>query len=84
MTKVFNSNMELEDAFKAEVQQRNHICSHSKTMMLSWSQQRLLKVFKIEAPEKRDVYMHMLLHLNEDFDDDLLLECIQALEEEDQ
>ena len=31
----------------------------------------------------KDVYMQMLLHLNADFDDDLLLECIQALEEEE-
>jgi hypothetical protein len=28
----------------------------------------------------RDGYLHMLLHLNEDFDDDLLQDCITLLQ----
>jgi len=27
----------------------------------------------------KDIYMHMLLHLNDDFDDDLLMEAIGLL-----
>jgi hypothetical protein len=31
----------------------------------------------------KDAYMHMLLHLNEDFDEDLLMDTIELLEEEE-
>ena len=37
---------------------------------------------KIEQISYKDVYMLMLLHLNEDFDDDLLSDCICLLERE--
>jgi hypothetical protein len=31
----------------------------------------------------KDAYMNMLLHLNEDFDDDLLMDAIELLEKEE-
>ena len=37
---------------------------------------------KVELIEMRDACMHMLLHLNQDFDDDLLSDSIKMIDEE--
>ena len=39
----------------------------------------MLEVTKIEKLCSKDIFMQMLLHLNEDFDDDLIYDCICLL-----
>ena len=34
---------------------------------------------KVEIADLKEVYMLLLLHLNEDFDDDLLSDCVALL-----
>ena len=43
----------------------------------------MLEVTKIESLRFKDAFMLMLLHLNEDFDDDLLYDCICLLGQEE-
>ena len=40
----------------------------------------MMEVTTIEKFSSKDAYMLMLLHLNEDFDDDLFYDCIFLLE----
>ena len=49
--------------------------------MVDWYQKNsnIVYVNKLRVLEMKDIFMNMLLHLNEDFDDDLLLDAINVL-----
>ena len=47
------------------------------------SSRKEVKIIKIKQVEKKEIYMQMLLHINEDFDDDLLLDTILILCQKD-
>ena len=38
-----------------------------------------LKMSLVKYAEMRDIYLHSLLHINEDFDDDLLSDVIEMI-----
>ena len=40
---------------------------------------RTITKSKVDVIPKKDVYMNMLLHINEDFDDDLLRDTMDLL-----
>ena len=51
-------------------------------MMVDWYKKKnsdIVYVKKLRVFEMKDIFMNMLLHLNEDFDDDLLLDAINVL-----
>ena len=57
-------------------------CDHSPSTLVAISQDILKKTIKlriIECFRIKDKYMHLLLHLNEDFDDDLLSDALNVL-----
>ena len=57
-------------------------CPYDGMMMMSyWAKKasRIIEMKSIKFFAIKDAYMQMLLHLNEDFDDDLLLDAINGL-----
>ena len=61
------------------------VCQNDEATLLGWFDQqgqKLPLVTSIKYFELKDISMFMLLHLNEDFDDDLLLDCIKLLIQE--
>ena len=77
---VFDWAMQLEETFKISAKEWHSICQYDSTTMLSYleNKDKTLSVRKLES-NRLGIFMQMLLHLNEDFDDDLLLECMQLL-----
>ena len=65
----------MKSTMSMDRQHRSYICQYNRTVLVCWSDygKESFEVQKIEEVEMRDAYMHMLLHLNEDFDDDLSL-----------
>ena len=43
----------------------------------------MVKIEKMNGMDRKDAHLQMLLHLNEDFDDDLLFDAIEMLSEEE-
>ena len=57
---------------------------HDSDILVDWfKKEGRYCVRKFMLAELKDIYMNMLLNLNEDFDDDLLLDCINQLAEEE-
>ena len=59
-----------------------HLYEHSPELMVDWYKKRksdIVYVNKLRVFEMKDIFMNMLLHMNEDFDDDLLLDAINVL-----
>ena len=60
-------------------------CSYKAGTVLVWSKvdkDSEIEITKLKEVEFKDILMHMLLHINEDFDDDLLYDCVRLLSEE--
>ena len=68
--------------------QTHHIsvCEHKSTVLIDWFNRGgrgNVHVRKMMLFDFRDVYMQMLLHIDDYFDDDFLLDCINVLTKED-
>ena len=51
----------------------------SNSLQLVSEENNKLNIQFLRYVEPKDVYMHFLLHLNEDFDDDLLFDVIDMI-----
>ena len=65
------------------VTQSDYTCDYDPGLLLDKADSLIRKTTKLSMLrwiEVKDFYMHMLLYINEDFDDDLLMETLEALD----
>ena len=92
LLKIFNYSFEVFQLFNFKEHFVVCPCPYDGMMMMNFYKSRIrrtignktivsrtIKIKRLKIFTIKDAYMQMLLHLNEDFDDDLLLEAINCL-----
>ena len=74
--KFLNSFVLKHDSFNTCNVTEGQVKAKSLVLWSNPSESSPLLVTKIEEIDRKDAYMQMLLHLNGDFDDDLLFDSI--------
>ena len=85
LLKMFDYEMKLYKVSKTRHNDEYSVCSYDGTMLMSFMRkksQNTIELKKSKVISLKDTYMQMLLHKNEDFDDDFLLDSMNILGQE--